>query len=190
MVLLPNGNVFETGGGLIDREDPVYESSMINTANLESGTGTVYTEMAHDPVPRGYHSQSLLLPDGRVLSIGNNPGNGSFELRISVYTPPYLFHGARPQVKSVQSTNSWRYGGNYSISTNVPIKTAELLRPAAVTHQSDPNQRFIALPISGSGNTVRVNLTSNPNIAPPGWYMLYVTNGNNVPSVAKWVHIS
>ena len=189
MVLLPNGNVFETGGALINREDPVYEASMINTANLESGRGTVYTEMAHDPVPRGYHSQSLLLPDGRVLSVGNNPGDGSFNLQISVYTPPYLFDGARPQVKSVQSTNSWRYGGNYSITTNVPIKTAELLRPAAVTHQSDPNQRFVALPISGSGNTVSVNLTSNPNIAPPGWYMLFVTNGNNVPSVAKWVHV-
>jgi hypothetical protein len=189
MVLLPNGNVFETGGALINRADPVYEASMINTANLVSGKGTVYTEMAHDPVPRGYHSQSLLLPDGRVLSIGNNPGNGSFEMRISVYTPPYLFNGARPQIKSVQATTKWVYGHSYSITTNVPIKTAELLRPAAVTHQSDPNQRFVALPISGSGNTVSLNLTSNANIAPPGWYMLFVTNGNNVPSVAKWVHV-
>jgi hypothetical protein len=189
MVLLPNGNVFETGGALINREDPVFEASMINTANLESGSGTVYTEMAHDPVPRGYHSQSLLLPDGRVLSIGNNPGDGSFELRISVYTPPYLFDGARPQIKSVQTNTKWTYGNNFSISSNVPIKSAELLRPAAVTHQSDPNQRFVALPISGSGDTVSVNLTSNHNIAPPGWYMLFVTNGNNVPSVAKWVHV-
>jgi hypothetical protein len=72
----------------------------------------------------------------------------------------------------------------------VPIKTAELLRPAAVTHQSDPNQRFVALSISGSGDSYRLNVPSNPNIAPPGWYMLFVTNGNNVPSVAKWVHVS
>jgi Domain of unknown function (DUF1929) len=190
MVLLPNGNVFETGGALINREDPVYEASMINTANLESGKGTVYTEMAHDPQPRGYHSQSLLLPDGRVLSIGNNPGDGSFNMKISVYTPPYLFDGARPQVKSVQSTNSWRYGGSYAVTSNVPIKSAELLRPAAVTHQSDPNQRFVALSISGSGDSYRLNVPSNPNITPPGWYMLFVTNGNNVPSVAKWVHVS
>ncbi len=192
MVLLPNGNVFETGGALVDREDPVYEASMINTAALEAGepASKVYTKMAYDPVSRGYHSQSLLLPDGRVLSIGNNPGDGSFELRISVYTPPYLFHGARPQVKSVASTSSWKYGGSYSVTTNTPIKTAELLRPAAVTHQSDPNQRFVALPISGSGNTVHLNLNANPDITPPGWYMLFVTNGNNIPSVAKWVHVS
>jgi hypothetical protein len=189
LVLLPNGNVFETGGGLTNRENPVYEASMINTANLESGRGPVYTSMAYDPVWRGYHSQSLLLPDGRVLSIGNNPGDGSFNLQISVYTPPYLFDGPRPQINSVQSPTSWVYGRSYSITTNTPIKTAELLRPAAVTHQSDPNQRFIALPISGSGNRVSLNLTSNDNIAPPGWYMLFVTNGNDVPSVAKWVHV-
>ena len=50
-LLLPNGNVFETGGGLINREDPVYEASMINTANLEAGDSAakVYTEMAVDP---------------------------------------------------------------------------------------------------------------------------------------------
>jgi hypothetical protein len=191
MVLLPNGNVFETGGGLVNREIPVYESSMINTAALEAGdpASKVYTSMAADPVWRGYHSQSLLLPDGRVLSIGNNPGDGSFSLKISVYTPPYLFDGARPQVTRVASPSNWTYGNNYSITSNTPIKTAELLKPAAVTHQSDPNQRFVMLPISGSGNTVSLSLTSNHNIAPPGWYMLFVTNGNNVPSVAKWVHV-
>jgi hypothetical protein len=191
MVLLPNGNVFETGGALINREDPVYEASMINTAALEAGepASKVYTSMATDPVFRGYHSQSFLLPDGRIMAIGNNPGDGSFSLQISVYTPPYLFDGPRPQIKSVKSQSNWKYGGNYSITTNTPIKTAELIRPAAVTHQSDPNQRFVTLPISGSGNTVSLSLTSNHNIAPPGWYMLFVTNGNNVPSVAKWVHV-
>ena len=114
MVLLPNGNVFETGGGLINREDPVYEASMINTANLEAGdpASKVYTSMAADPVPRTYHSQSFLLPDGRIISIGNNPGDGSFNMRISVYSPPYLFDGARPvdQQRGQRQTN-WTYGG-------------------------------------------------------------------------------
>ena len=191
MVLLPNGNVFETGGGLINREDPVYEASMINTSALEAGDSAsqVYTEMATDPVPRTYHSQSMLLPDGRILSVGNNPGDGSFNMQISVYSPPYLFDGSRPVIDSVAHASDWTYGSNYTIKTSTPIKSAELLSPASVTHQSDPNQRFVALPISGSGDTVNLNLTSNHDIAPPGWYMLFVTNGNNVPSVAKWVHV-
>lgn len=191
MVLLPNGNVFETGGGLINREDPVYEASMINTAALEAGdpASSVYTSMAADPEPRTYHSQSFLLADGRIMSIGNNPGDGSFNLSISVYSPPYLFDGARPVIDSVANANDWVYGKSYTIKTSAPIKTAELLRPAAVTHQSDPNQRFVTLLISGSGDTVSLNLNSNHDIVPPGWYMLFVTNGNNVPSVAKWVHV-
>jgi hypothetical protein len=191
MVLLPNGNVFETGGGLINRADPVSEASMINTAALEAGASasSVYTEMATDPVARTYHSQSMLLPDGRILSVGNNPGDGSFNMQISVYSPPYLFDGARPVIDSVSRASDWTYGGNYAIKTSTPIKSAELLRPESITHQSDPNQRFVALPISGSGDTVNVNLTSNHDIAPPGWYMLFVTNGNNVPSVARWVHV-
>jgi hypothetical protein len=191
MVLLPNGNVFETGGALIDREDPVYEASMINTAQLEAGApaSSVYTAMAADPVPRGYHSQSMLLADGRVLSVGNNPGDGSFDMRMSIYSPPYLFHGPRPQITGVQSASNWTYGGNFRITTNQPITSAELIRPAAVTHQSDPNQRFVALPISGTGTNLSLNLTDKPTIAPPGWYMLFVTNANGVPSVAKWVHV-
>jgi Domain of unknown function (DUF1929) len=185
MVILPNGQVFETGGGLIDREDPVYEASMYNP-----NTNTFTSGMATDPVPRTYHSQSFLLPDGRVMSIGNNPGDGSFNMQISIYSPPYLFHGARPQITSVATPTAWHYGKSYNITVNQKIVSAELIRPAAVTHQSDPNQRFVALPLSVSGNHIGLNVTSNPNIAPPGWYMLFVTNANGVPSVAKWVHVS
>ena len=66
--------------------------------------------MAVDPVPRTYHSQSFLLPDGRIISIGNNPGDGSFNMQISVYSPPYLFDGARPVIKSVADETNWTYG--------------------------------------------------------------------------------
>ncbi len=183
-VLLPNGQVLETGGGLTDRENPVYEASMYNPATNR------FTSVSYDPVWRGYHSQSYLLPDGRVMSIGNNPGDGSFDLHISVYSPPYLFHGARPQIKSVAHPLTWHYGNQYNITVNQRIVSAELIRPAAVTHQSDPNQRYVALPMSVHGSTIGLNLTSNHNIAPPGWYMLFVTNANGVPSVAKWVHVS
>jgi hypothetical protein len=190
-VLLPNGQVLETGGGLTDRANPVWETSMYNPVT------NTFTSMATDPhgvmngnlIWRGYHSQAYLLPDGRVMSIGNNPGDGSFDLHITVYSPPYLFHGARPQITSV-ATQTWHYGKQYNITVNQKIVSAELIRPEAVTHQSDPNQRFVALPMSVHGNTVGLNVTNNANIAPPGWYMLFVTNANGVPSVAKWVHVN
>ena len=182
-VLLPDGNVFETGGALHNRADPVYEASMFNPA-----TNTFTAGMATDPVPRGYHSSAFLLPDGRVMSVGNNPGNGTFDMRISVYSPPYLYKGGRPQVLSVAS-NQWAYGSTNQITVDGPILKASLIRPEAVTHSSDPNQRYVDLPMTVNGNTIGLNLTSNPNLAPPGWYMLFVVGTNGVPSVAQWVQV-
>jgi hypothetical protein len=181
-VLLPDGKVFETGGGLHNRADPVYEAAMYDPA-----TNTFTAGLATDPVPRTYHSSAFLLPDGRVMAVGDNPGNGSFDMRLSVYSPPYLFQGARPQVSL--SGNQWAYGSTHTITVDGPILKAELIRPEAVTHSSDPNQRFVDLPMSVNGSTVGLNLTSNPNIAPPGWYMLFVVGTNGVPSVAQWVHV-
>jgi hypothetical protein len=182
-VLLPDGKVFETGGGLHNRADPVYEASMFDPTTNQFTAG-----LATDPVPRTYHSAAFLLPDGRIMSIGNNPGNGSFEMRISIYSPPYLFNGGRPQILGVPN-NQWAYGSTNTITVDGPILKASLIRPAAVTHSSDPNQRYIDLPMTVTGNTIGLNLTSNPNLAPPGWYMLFVVGADGVPSVAQWVHV-
>jgi hypothetical protein len=182
-VLLPDGKVFETGGALHNRADPVYEASMFDPA-----TNTFTAGMAVDPVPRTYHSSAFLLPDGRVMAVGDNPGNGSFDMRISVYSPPYLFRGGRPQILDLPQ-NRWGYGSTQQISVDSPVLKAALIRPAAVTHSSDPNQRYVDLPMSVNGNTIGLNVTSNPNIAPPGWYMLFVVGTNGVPSVARWVHV-
>lgn len=183
LVLLPDGTVFETGGALHNRADPVFEASI-----FDPQTNTFRAGMAKDPVPRTYHSSAFLLPDGRVMAIGENPGNGSFDNRISVYSPPYLFKGARPAIQTVASTN-WGYGTTQRITVSSAVTRASLIRPAAVTHSSDPNQRFVELPMTVSGNTIDLNVTSNPNLAPPGWYMLFVHNANGVPSTAKWVKL-
>ena len=105
---------------------------------------------------------------------------------VSIYTPPYLFKGAAPadhfgdrQEVDVRQTPS------ASPSTGQPIAKAELIRPAAVTHSSDPNQRFVDLPLTVDGNNIDLNVTSNPNLAPPGWYMLFAVDANGVPSVAS-----
>jgi hypothetical protein len=181
-VLLPDGKVLETGGALHNRANPVYESSI-----FDPQTDT-YDPVAADQEARGYHSSAFLLPDGRVMTTGDNPGNGTWNHEVSLYTPPYLLKGARPAITSLID-NQWQYGDTQRITVNRPIAKAELIRPAAVTHSSDPNQRFVDLPLAVDGNNVDLNVTSNPNLAPPGWYMLFAVDANGVPSVAKWVHL-
>ncbi|MBT2417915.1 DUF1929 domain-containing protein [Streptomyces sp. ISL-22] len=182
VVLLPDGKVLETGGALHNRANPVYESSLYDPAT------NTFDPVAPDPEERGYHSSAFLLPDGRVMTTGDNPGNGSWNHDVSVYTPPYLLKGERPKITSLIDTE-WSYGDTQRITVDRPIAKAELIRPAAVTHSSDPNQRFVDLPLSVDGNNVDLNVTSNPNLAPPGWYMLFAVDANGVPSVAKWVHL-
>nr|WP_189190185.1 galactose oxidase-like domain-containing protein [Streptomyces albiflavescens] len=181
-VLLPDGKVLETGGGLHNRANPVYEASIFDPAT------TTFDPVAADPEARGYHSSAFLLPDGRVMATGDNPGNGTWNHNVSIYTPPYLLKGTRPTITSVID-NEWVYGDTQRITVDRPIVKAELIRPAAVTHSSDPNQRFVDLPLSVDGNNVDLNVTSNPDLAPPGWYMLFAVDANGVPSVAQWVHL-
>ncbi|MZD05347.1 DUF1929 domain-containing protein [Streptomyces sp. SID5785] len=182
-VLLPDGKVLETGGALHNRADPVYESSIFDPAT------TAFDPVAPDPEARGYHSSAFLLPDGRVMTTGDNPGNGSWNHNVSIYTPPYLLKGERPAITSVID-KEWKYGDTQRITVDRPIAKAELIRPAAVTHSSDPNQRYVDLPLSVDGANVDLNVTPNPNLAPPGWYMLFAVDANGVPSVAQWVHLT
>lgn len=181
-VLLPDGKVLETGGALHNRAAPVFSTSVFDPVT------ETYDVVATDPKARGYHSSAFLLPDGRVMTTGDNPGNGSWNHQVSLYTPPYLFKGPRPEITSLIDPE-WNYGDTQRITVDRPIAKAELIRPAAVTHSSDPNQRFVDLPLTVDGNTVDLNVTGNPNLAPPGWYMLFAVDANGVPSVAEWVKL-
>jgi hypothetical protein len=37
--------------------------------------------------------------------------------------------------------------------------------------------------------TLQATMTSDANVAPPGRYMLSVTNDAGVPSIARWVRV-
>ncbi len=69
-VALPDGTLLETGGALIPRTENVHEASIFNPKT------NTFTPVAADPVGRDYHSEALLLPDGRVMALGSNPLDG------------------------------------------------------------------------------------------------------------------
>ena len=50
-------------------------------------------------------------------------------------------------------------------------------------------QRYVLLAESVSGGTVTVPTPANPNLAPPGYYMLFATDGDGVPSVSRIVRV-
>jgi Domain of unknown function (DUF1929)/Kelch motif len=182
-VLLPDGSVLVVGGGAKGSYlEPVF------TAECYDPVSETWQEMAAQAAPRMYHSTALLLPDGRVLSAGQS--QGKYEVTGEIYSPPYLFAGARPTITSAPTTLG--YGRQFTISTPnaASIKRVALIKAGAVTHSINFDQRYVDLTHkpNGSGG---LTATSPPdrNHAPPGWYMLFIVSSSGVPSVASWVQV-
>jgi hypothetical protein len=184
-VILPDGRVLETGGATGYRMNA--DSRTVNSAQILDPATMQWTKAADPTVGRTYHSGALLLPDGRVLTFGGNPRDGSFEMNLEIYSPSYMTK-TRPQITAAPSGAA--YGASFPVSTDMQIGSAVLIRPSAVTHSSDSDQRSVDLGLSNvtaSGATLTV--PANPNLAPPGWYMLFVRDASGTPSVAKFIHI-
>ncbi|WP_411725389.1 galactose oxidase-like domain-containing protein [Methyloglobulus sp.] len=195
-ILLPDHTVFVSGGSLKQENAPLARLQ----AELYDPTTDTWRLLATATVPRLYHSVALLLPDGRVVAAGSNPNGGQSvawepadpeeELRLEVFSPPYLFKGQRPSIGAV--TTEWGYGQTITISSpqTGAIRWVSLIRNGITTHSFDCGQRLVDLDIvSQTSGKIKVQVTNEPGIAPPGWYMLFLTDTNGIPSVAKWIHL-
>ena len=174
--------VLASNGATGNRTGNIFAASIYHPT-----TNTWDAGIPADPVGRNYHSTALLLPDGRVIVMGSNPIDGSFESRISIYSPPYLFKGTRPTITSAPTTST--YGASFSVGVTGGVVSASLTSPGSDTHQMDSNSRLVDLPITGSGTTRTVQVPGNPNLLPPGPYMLTVVDSSGVPSIAKWITV-
>jgi hypothetical protein len=186
--VLPTGDVLVTSGvsgsGFNNLSTPVYAAELWSPA-----TGT-WTTLATAAVPRGYHATAVLLPDARVLVSGSGDGAGAVDQKnAQIYSPPYLFKGNRPAISSAPT--SVAYGQSFAVSTSQASSIAKvaLIRPGAATHAFDQNQRYVPLTFTRGSGTLTVTAPAGGTIAPPGVYMLFIVDGNGVPSVAKMVTV-
>ena len=189
MTSLPDGNVLVTGGE--GTTNPFDQSTAVYAAEMWSPTTETFTTMASMQTARVYHSTALLLPDGRVLVGGSGEfGTGSIDqLNAEIYSPPYLFKGARPTITS--APGSLTYSAQFTVQTPnaANISSVSLIRLGSVTHAFNQNQRYIPLSFTSSSGSLNVQAPGNSNLAPPGYYMLFVVNTSGVPSVASFVQM-
>jgi hypothetical protein len=187
MTLLPDGTVLASGGE--SASDGTDLSRAVLPAEIWDPNTQTWRVVASLTTGREYHSTALLLPDGRVLMAGGGqlPGRATNIYSGEIYSPPYLFKGNRPTISSAPSTV--QYGSSFTISTPdaASIQKVALIRTPSVTHAFDENQRYLPLSFTQGSGQLTVQTPSNRNSAPPGYYMLFVVNGNGVPSVASFV---
>jgi Galactose oxidase-like, Early set domain len=74
-------------------------------------------------------------------------------------------------------------------TTDGGIAKAVLLKLGATTHATDADQRSLELPVAPVTGGIQFTTPSNPNAAPPGYYMLFLVNSAGVPSVAKMIRL-
>jgi len=189
LTTLPDGNVLVTGGET-DKNGGIIGNA-IYAAEIWSPQTQTWTTMASMHTPREYHSTALLLPDGRVVvsGMGADFGNVPDEMSAEFYSPPYLFKGTRPTIS--QAPSLIHYGQGFVVGTPdaANITKVVLIRTGAVTHFFDQNTHYVPLTFGQTTGGLSLTAPANGNLAPPGYYMLFLVNNNGVPSIASMVQI-
>jgi hypothetical protein len=178
-VLLPDGTVFMAGG----------VGSTSSPSAIFNPVSNTWSPAAALPSIRDYHSVALLLPSGEVAMAGWN------NAAIEIYSPPYLFRGPRPTI--AHAPDLVHHGQTFTIQVphGSTIAKVVMVRPMAVTHQTDTQQRVLDLPLShGHGAGANLTLTAphggHPHsLAQQGYYLLFAINDNGVPSNGHWIYL-
>ncbi|KAE8057207.1 hypothetical protein FH972_013915 [Carpinus fangiana] len=214
MTLLPNGNVLIINGagagtaGWENGRDPVLNPVIYRPNNA---LGSRFELQNPTTIPRMYHSTAILLRDGRVLVGGSNPHIGySFtdvlfptELSLEAFYPPYLdaqFSKLRPKIASPASQSKLGYGQKLAVRFSVTGTLAQnlvsvtMVAPSFTTHSFSMNHRLLVLgaeKVTNLGKStyeVRVTTPGFGNLAPSGYYLLFVVH-REIPSEGIWVKI-
>jgi hypothetical protein len=186
--VLPTGEVLVTSGsrgtGFNDNALAVHAAEIWNP-----NTGR-WTILASNTVNRTYHSTSILLPDGRVLHSGGEGGAKGPPRGAELFSPPYLFKGPRPTITNAPALVG--HGTSFTVTTPDASNVAKvsLIGLGATTHAFDMGQRLLGLAFQRNTGAVTITAPANGNVAPPGYYMLFILNTDSVPSVAKIVKVS
>ena len=185
--ILPNGNIFLNGGhSYNDLEFNNLVPEIYDLPNEKS------IDMSRSHFRRNYHSSSLLLPNGTILTAGGDVWNAE------IFYPPYLFAKSfgdktilAERTEITDLSNNIKRGEStiFSVSRD-NVSRVTLISTGATTHGQSSESKFRDLNFEKMpNNKVQINLTSNSNDVQNGTYMLFVLNSSGVPSNGKIVYI-
>ncbi|MEU8777696.1 galactose oxidase-like domain-containing protein [Streptomyces sp. NPDC048606] len=203
-LILPDATLLTVNGALSTRDyghgpfnpkaDLKYRHTELRDANGHWRLGPVQR------LPRGYHSNALVLPDGRVMVTGDelqqiandpditDPMDGSIEL----YEPAYLHRGGSRPALDAAPRGELAHDSAFEVrsTTAAAVRRAVLLAPTTVTHSVNTSQRHLELRVTDvRGDRIALRTPPSPADAPPGYYMLFLLDGRGVPSTAEWVKL-
>jgi len=199
MVPLPDGTMMILNGA----QEGVAGFGLASNPNLNAllynpalPVGQRISILNNTIVARMYHSEAILLPDGRILVSGSDPQTPGLpeEMRIEVYIPPYLNQGITPPQYNISKTD-FGYSQSFTI-TNVKVFhgsianiKVSLVAAVSSTHGNAMGARTIFPAFSCSGTTCTITTPPNAFVSPPGWWQLFILDNAGTPSHSSWLRI-
>lgn len=195
-VVLPDGKVFIHGGqtfGIAFNEENVHF-----TPELYDPETNTFQELQKNNMIRVYHSVSILVPDGRVLTGGGGLcGNCSANhYDAQIYTPPYLLTESGEERQRPEFVGHVSEvvipGETIRFRATCDIKSASLIRISSASHTVNTDQRRVPLQVSKSVglHSYSVQLPSDSGILIPGYWMFFIMDDEATPSVAEMILIT
>lgn len=198
-VLLPDGTILVTNGAAKGTADD--NQIAIREVELFDPCDETWKDVGYLKRDRLYHGSAVLLPSGEVVVAGSTGHNWirsvfspkkNFEHNIEIITPPKLqCNPTRPEMHEGE-LSPMKYNENYKITTDDAsnIKKISLIKVSSTTHNNNMDQRCLILPIvNQTTNSLTVSSPKDNTYATPGYYMLFILDENNVPSVGKFLKI-
>lgn len=216
LLILPNGQLLLINGAKNgtsawwDAEEP---NSTPVLYSPDKPKGERFKVMAASLIPRMYHSSSAVLPNGKIWVSGSNTHDGykdnvkyPTETRVENFSPPYLdpaLAAFRPEIVEATSAKQLKY--KLVFETRFTIKNNEepltkndikvvMYEPPFTTHGFSMNQRQVVLPPgtltpeAGGVYKLASLAPASAEVAPPGYYMLFVVH-RGMPSKSMWVQL-
>ena len=197
MVIMADGRVLISGGSAVDAASVLDRVvGAVNTVLIFDPSDNSITTGDEAAVARLYHSTTLLLADGQILSLGGGAPGPVNNLNGEIYTPDYLLNNdgtiaTRPTIGTVDAIHSPGDIFQLSVANSAEIDRLTFLRYGSTTHSANLATEFTELAYSVvNATTLSVTLPDNGNFLTPGYWMLFAFNQDGVPSVSTQVRIA
>lgn len=194
MTTLADGTVLINGGSSVGNA----EIGANRTAVIWNPADNSLTEMADEDNPRLYHSASLLLNDGTLLSLGGGSAGMSENdyLDGQIYRPPYLYDQAgnlavRPVIEEAPENTDPGDTIIIKLDDAADIQRLTFVKSGAATHAFNMEARSLELDFQDLGNnTLEVTIPGMEQGLSAGSWMLFAWDSQGVPSVAPMVKVN
>lgn len=194
LTLLANGEVLMNGGTGFGTQGPtaVYQGEIWNPGTRTWRPAATAAQM------RTYHSTSLLMPSGAVLTGGGGVPGPQVNFNTELYFPPYLFTKTadggsawadRAELRTIDGTLAYGSTVRLTVSDERPMSSMSLIKLGMVTHSYGVDARSVPLSFTQSANGLDVALPADRNLAPPGFYLMQAVDAKGVPTPAQIIEL-